>query len=355
MPRSFDLLVIGDANPDVVVGPVPPTLEYGQRERLVATGSLLMGGSAAITACGAARLGLRVAFAGRVGDDAAGAFVRTALAERGVDVTALATDPERPTPLTTVLTRGDDRAILTAPGCLAATGARDVPDRLLADCRHVHAGSFFLMPRLARSLGDLFARARGDGAATSLDTNDDPAQRWDPELLGPVLKSTDVLLPNAAEARALAATLAPGSLPPASPAPASPAPGSPATGSPEGDEPEYGPTVTAATTAAAAALARLGPLVIVKDGAAGALAHDGVTLTRTAAVPADPVDSVGAGDSFDAGFVAAVLHGLDLPSALSFAAACGALSTRAHGGTAAQPTWDEARAAALTTRPGSHA
>ncbi len=72
-------------------------------------------------------------------------------------------------------------------------------------------------------------------------------------------------------------------------------------------------------------------------------------------MPADPVDSVGAGDSFDAGFVAAVLHGLDLPAALSFAAACGALSPRAHGGTAAQPTWDEARAAALTTRPGSHA
>ncbi|MFH9422153.1 carbohydrate kinase family protein [Streptomyces sp. NPDC017529] len=322
MSRPFDLLVIGDANPDVVVGPVPHPLEYGQREHLVAGGGLLLGGSAAITACGAARLGLRVAFAGRVGDDAAGAFVRTALAGRGVDVTALATDPELPTPLTTVLTRGDDRAILTAPGCLAATGPQDVPDGLLAAARHVHAGSFFLMPRLARSLGGIFTRARGHGAATSLDTNDDPARRWDPELLGPVLKSTDILLPNAAEARALAATLAPGA--------------------PAGDLP-------------AAALARLGPLVVVKDGAAGALAHDGTTLTRTGAVPADPVDSVGAGDSFDAGFVAAVLHGMDPSAALAFAAACGALSTRAHGGTAAQPTWDEARAAALTIRPGSHA
>ncbi|MFH8408592.1 carbohydrate kinase family protein [Streptomyces sp. NPDC018019] len=330
MPRPFDLLVIGDVNPDVVVGPVPRAPEFGQREQLVASGRLLTGGSAAITACGAARLGLRVAFAGRVGDDAAGAFVRTALAERGVDVSALVTDPELPTPLTTVLTHGSDRAILTAPGCLAATGPQDVPDRLLAGCRHVHAGSFFLMPRLARSLGEVFARARGHGAATSLDTNDDPAQRWDPGLLGPVLKSTDILLPNAAEARALAGTLTP-QTPPAGP----PAPGA-------------GP-------AAAAALARLGPLVVVKDGAAGALAHDGAVLTRTAAVPADPVDTVGAGDSFDAGFIAAVLHGLDLPAALSFAAACGALSTRAHGGTAAQPTWDEARAAARTTTPGSPA
>ncbi|WP_030373648.1 carbohydrate kinase family protein [Streptomyces rimosus] len=341
MPRPFDLLVIGDANPDVVVGPVPRTPEFGQREQLVDSGRLLMGGSAAITACGAARLGLRVAFAGRVGDDAAGTFVRTALAGRGVDVSALATDPELPTPLTTVLTHGADRAILTAPGCLAATGPQDVPDRLLAGARHVHAGSFFLMPRLARSLGEIFTRARGHGAATSLDTNDDPAQRWDAELLGPVLKSTDFLLPNAAEARALAATLAPGSV--------EGAPEGAAGGAPEGDGPGTGPA------SAAAALARLGPLVVVKDGAAGALAHDGEVLTRTPAVPADPVDTVGAGDSFDAGFIAAVLHGLDLSAALSFAAACGALSTRAHGGTAAQPTRDEARAAALTTRPGSHA
>ncbi|MEV5596233.1 carbohydrate kinase family protein [Streptomyces sp. NPDC052496] len=340
MPRSFDLVVIGDANPDVVVGPVPRALECGQREQLVASARLLTGGSAAITACGAARLGLRVAFAGRVGDDAAGAFVRTALAGRGVDVSALVTDPELPTPLTTVLTRGDDRAILTAPGCLAATGPQDVPDRLLADCRHVHAGSFFLMPRLARSLGEVFARARGHGAATSLDTNDDPARRWDAELLTPVLKFTDVLLPNAAEARALAGTLAPQE----------------PSGAPEPGGPDAPPEPATGPAAAAAALARLGPLVVVKDGAAGALAHDGVTLTRTAAVPADPVDSVGAGDSFDAGFVAAVLHGMDRPAALAFAAACGALSTRAHGGTAAQPTWDEARAAAtLTTRPGSHA
>ncbi|WP_030677232.1 carbohydrate kinase family protein [Streptomyces rimosus] len=343
MPRPFDLLVIGDANPDVVVGPVPRAPEFGQREQLVETGRMLLGGSAAITACGAARLGLRVAFAGRVGDDAAGAFVRTVLAERGVDVSALATDPELPTPLTTVLTHGADRAILTAPGCLTATGPRDVPDRLLAASRHVHAGSFFLMPRLARSLGGIFARARGHGAATSLDTNDDPAQCWAPELLGPVLKFVDVLLPNAAEARALAAALAP-----ASPELALASPEL-APESPEGDGADIGPAT------AAAALARLGPLVVLKDGAAGALAHDGAVLTRTAAVPADPVDTVGAGDSFDAGFIAAVLHGLDLPAALSLAAACGALSTRAHGGTEAQPTWDEARAAALTTRPGSTA
>lgn len=312
MTKSFDLLVVGDANPDVVVGPLRGPLRFGQREQLVEHGGLVLGGSAAIMACGAARLGLRVAFAGRVGDDPAGAFVRAALAGRGVDVGFLLTDPDLPTPLTTVVTAGDgDRAILTAPGCLTATGPEDVPRGLLAASRHVHAASFFLMPRLARSLAGLFALARDLGATTSLDTNDDPAGRWDRELLDPVLKVTDVLLPNAAEACALAG------------------------------EPE---PVLAATF-----LAGQGPTVVVKDGADGALACVATRLTRVPATPADPVDTVGAGDSFDAGFVAATLRGLDLPASLAVAAACGSLSTRAHGGTAAQPTWDEATAAARHT------
>ncbi|MEU1098774.1 carbohydrate kinase family protein, partial [Streptomyces sp. NPDC005877] len=292
--RPFDLLVVGDANPDVVLGPVPRDLAYGQREQLVERADLVLGGSAAIMACGAARLGLRVAFAGRVGDDPAGAFVRTALGARGVDTSALTTDPDQATPLTAVLTRGADRAILTAPGCLAATGPGDVPEALLAAARHVHAASFFLMPRLAGALAGLFGRARELGATTSLDTNDDPSGRWDPELLDPVLKVTDQVLPNAAEARAL-------------------------TG------------VARGVAEAAAALARRGPLVVVKNGARGALAHDGTRVTAVPALPVEPLDTVGAGDTFDAGFVAAVLRGLGLADALAVAAACGSLSTRGRG------------------------
>ncbi|MFE7357858.1 carbohydrate kinase family protein [Streptomyces sp. NPDC057543] len=308
MSPPFDLLVIGDANPDVVLGPVPHHLAFGQHEQLVDQAGLVLGGSAAITACGAARLGLRVAFAGRVGDDPAGAFVRAALVGRGVDVTALVTDPQLPTPLTVILTADDgDRAILTAPGCLAETGPADVPEALLTSVRHIHAASFFLMPRLARSLHKVFAAARSYGASTSLDTNDDPSGRWDRELLDPVLEVTDILLPNAAEARAL--------------------------------------TGISELPDAAKVLACLGPLVVVKNGAGGALAHDGVRPpVHAAALPTEPLDTVGAGDSFDAGFISATLRGLDTGAALTVAAACGSLSARGHGGTATQPTWDEARA-----------
>ncbi|MFC8003450.1 carbohydrate kinase family protein [Streptomyces olivaceus] len=306
MPHSFDLLVVGDANPDVVLGPLDAPLAFGQREQLVPDGALTLGGSAAIMACGAARLGLRVAFAGRVGDDDAGRYIRASLDSHGVDTGALHTDPRLPTPLTVVLTQGEDRAIVTAPGTLPATTAEDVPAGLLASVRHVHAASYFLLPALAASLPELLATARAHGATTSLDTNDDPSGRWDPPGLDAVLAHTDYLLPNAAEARRLAGL--------------------------DGAD----------LVESAAALAGRGPTVVVKNGAEGALCHDGGTLVTTPGIPARPVDTVGAGDSFDAGFVAALLAGLALPEALELAAVCGALSTRAHGGTTAQPTWDEA-------------
>jgi len=307
MPHTFDLLVVGDANPDVVLGPLAGPLAFGQREQLVPTGLITLGGSAAIMACGAARLGLSVAFAGRIGDDDTGAYVRSALQARGVDTAALRTDPALPSPLTAVLNREHDRAILTAPGTLPATSGADVPAELLAGCRHVHAASYFLMPELAAALPALFAQARAHGATTSLDTDDDPAGEWDPAGLAALLPVTDVLLPNAQEARALSGL----------------------------DD----------LAAAAAHLAKQGPLVVVKDGADGALVHDGREALRVPSVPVRAHDTTGAGDTFDAGMVAALLAGLPLPEAVALAAACGALSTRAPGGTTAQPTWAEARAA----------
>ncbi|MEU7487044.1 carbohydrate kinase family protein [Streptomyces sp. NPDC042319] len=308
MPHTFDLLVIGDANPDVILGPLTAPLAFGQREQLVESGCLTLGGSAAIMACGAARLGLSVAFAGRVGDDDAGRYVRNTLAERGVNTDFLHLDASLPTPLTVVVTRGEDRAILTSPGTLAATTGDDVPAHLLMTSRHVHAAAYFLMPRLAKSLPDLLRTARGHGAVTSLDTNDDPSGLWDAARLAPVLAATDILLPNAYEAGRLAGPIA------------------------------------RTPQAAAEHLATHGTLVAVKNGAEGALCHDGRRLVTAAAPSVTPKDTVGAGDGFDAGFVAATLAGLPLEDSLRFAAACGALSTRAHGGTSAQPTWDEALA-----------
>lgn len=300
----IDLLVVGDANPDVVVSGVPADLPYGQRERLVSAGALTLGGSAAITACGAARLGLRTAFVGRVGADPAGRFCLDALRDHGVDVTGCVVDPDVPTALTVVLAAGQDRAILTAPGCLPLLGVDDVDPALAASARHVHVGSYYLQPRLAAGLPAWFAGLRAGGATTSLDTNDDPSGRWDGGVAA-ALAQTDVFLPNEAEALALAG----------------------------------GGDVRAAARSLAG---RSAGIVVVKRGAAGGLAWTADGPVTAPGRPATPVDTVGAGDSFNAGFLAGLLGGADVAESLRLAVTCGALSTRAAGGTAAQATLAEA-------------
>ncbi|WP_113701566.1 carbohydrate kinase family protein [Nonomuraea lactucae] len=303
---DFDLLVVGDANPDVIVSGAPRVPAFGQREQLVESGALALGGSAAITACGAARLGLRTAFVGRVGDDAAGGFILDALRGRGVDVSACVVAPDTATALTVVLTDGPDRAILTSPGCLDRLAPEDVPPELVKGSAHLHVSSFFLQPRLAAGLPGLFRTARAAGATTSLDTNDDPAGRW--QGLDEVLPVTDVLLPNDREALAMTSAAAPG---------------------------------RAGLERAVRELARRGTTPVIKCGGEGALSIDGGELIRVPAVPAHVTDTVGAGDSFNAGLLAARLRGLPPRRSLVVAVACGTLSTRAAGGTAAQPTWEE--------------
>jgi sugar/nucleoside kinase (ribokinase family) len=299
---DLDLLVLGDANPDLILtGDVEPA--FGQAEKLVDDARLVIGGSGAITACGAARLGLRTAFVGVVGQDVFGRFMVEALAERGVDVSGCVVDPERPTGISVVLSRPEDRATLTAAGTIPALRGDLVDRSLLSRARHVHVSSYFLQPQLAPDLPALFAAVHAAGATTSIDPNYDPAERWDGGLLE-VLTHTDVFLPNSLEARAIG-------------------------GSEDVD-------------VAAEVLAERARIVAVKFGQGGGLAISGQEQARSEAIPTRVVDTTGAGDSFDAGFLAGMLAGWPLARCLALAVACGSLSTRGIGGTAAQPTLAEA-------------
>ena len=306
---DLDLLVLGDANPDLVLaGDVRPA--FGQAEQLVDDARFVVGGSGAITACGGARLGLRTAFVGVVGDDPFGRFMLEALAERGVDVSRCVTDPRRPTGISVVLSRGEDRAILTSVGTIGDLCAGSVDADLLGAARHVHVSSYFLQRALRPDLPGLFERAHAAGASTSIDPNWDPSERWGGGLLE-LLSRTDVFFPNSAEARAI-------------------------TGIDDVD-------------VAAEALAEHGGVVAVKFGQGGGLAVAGDAVVRTESIPTQVVDTTGAGDTFDAGFLAGRLAGWPLGRSLALAVACGSLSTRGVGGTGAQPTMEEAVAAMEAT------
>jgi len=308
-PRELDLLVLGDCNPDLVLADAELLPEFGQAERLVERAELTIGGSGAIMACGAARLGLRTALAAVTGADLFGQFMAEALAERRVETGAIVADPALRTGLTVILARPDDRAILTFPGAIEALRSEQVDPGLVAAARHVHVSAFFLQRSLAPGLRQLLASVRARGGTTSLDPNWDPTGEWDGGLRE-LLCEVDILMPNAAEVRAIAGCEDP--------------------------------------LRAAARLADAGPLVVVKLGEDGAVAVRAGRTPVFAPAPQSPggVDAVGAGDSFDAGFLAGLLGGSSVDAALALACACGTLSMSAAGGTAGQPTLEVARALA---------
>jgi len=302
---DLDLLILGDANPDLVLhgGDVVPA--FGQAEHLVDAATLTVGGSGAILACGAAKLGLRVAISTVVGDDLFGRFMRDALSEAGVDTSGIGVDDAMQTGITVVLSGADDRAILTMPGTIAGLRSELIDPSLLARARHVHVSSYYLQTALAPALPTLFDEIRAAGATTSLDPNWDPSGVWDSGLLD-LLPKVDVFLPNAMEATRSAHT--------------------------------------SDLEGAVRALAARARLVVVKNGDRGALAGEGDSVYRVDGVLTQAVDTTGAGDSFDAGFLTAWLNGEPVDRALAIANACGSLSTRAMGGVNAQPTMDEALA-----------
>ena len=302
---DLDLLVLGDCNPDLILRGAAVEPVFGQAERLIDAADLTIGGSGAIMACGAARLGLRTAMVGVLGDDEFGRFMVQALRGRGVETAGLVVDTRARTGLSVILSRDQDRAILTFPGTIAALEPGAIDPGLIARARHVHISSFFLQTALAPGLGPVLREVRRHGGTTSVDPNWDPSERWDGGLRE-LLRDVDVLLPNAVEAMRLGG----------------------------GDDP----------SGAAQRLAALGPLVAVKLGADGALAAraGAEPVSVRAPVVAAVIDAVGAGDSFDAGVLAALLDGQPVERALALGCACGALSTRAVGGTAAQPTLAEA-------------
>lgn len=329
MTAEADLLVLAELNPDVLVAAGDTDVRFGQVEQLVDLATITLGSSGAITACAAAAQGLRVAVCAVIGDDPIGEWTADQLRGHGVDIAGVVRRPGRSTGLSVVLTRSDgDRAILTFSGTMPELTAADIDGDRLRSARHVHASSFFLQRGLQAGLAGLFLAARSGGATTSLDTGWAPAGDW--AAAGPALRNVDYLLPNAAECAHLAGALG--------------TPGAPATAG-RGST-EDGRQDETAALRAAEALRRLGPDVAVKLGADGAVAAtaDGPVRVRGRAVV--PVDTTGAGDSFNAGFIAGLLDGATAADALRRAVASGAIAVTGWGGTGRLATRAEALEAA---------
>jgi sugar/nucleoside kinase (ribokinase family) len=294
------VLVVGELNVDMIFSGLD-TLPKLAQEIIATDLQIVLGSSSAICAAGLARLGAEVDFLGKVGDDSFGDFVTGELHQLGVGTRHVVRDPAVRTGITISLTYVKDRALVTYLGSIAALRLSDIQMSILNEYAHLHVGSYFLQKGLQPGLQALFELAHRSGLTTSLDTGWDPEERWGGDELLDLLALVDIFFPNEVEACAI-------------------------TGA---DDAEL----------ALRELGRRTALVVVKQGAEGAMALRDGEIVRSPGFQVEVADTTGAGDSFDAGFVFAhLVQGQPLEDALRFANACGALSATGYGGTAAQPT-----------------
>jgi sugar/nucleoside kinase (ribokinase family) len=290
---KLDIAIAGEINLDLILYGLPEQMPT-ERELLASGFTITLGSSSAILAHNLAALGSRVGFVTKVGDDPFGALAMERLRKRGVDLARVAHGAK--SGVTLILPHGPQRHILTYPGTISELRFEDLDLDYLASARHFHMSSLFLQRELLPHVPELFRRMKSAGLTTSLDTNDDPDDRWE-GALDEILPHVDILLPNEREAMKMS----------------------------RAEDLET----------ALSRLAQKVETVVVKMGASGAIAIRKTQRFTAPAVPVTVIDPIGAGDSFDAGFLHQFLRGADLTTCLACGNMCGAFSTTACGGTEA--------------------
>lgn len=294
MPR-FDVTIAGELNLDLILYGLPAELPR-ERELLADRMVLTLGSSSAICAHNLACLGSKVGFQSLIGNDEMGQIALQRLAESGVDISMVRRAEDLKTGLTVILQHDSWRNILTYSGSISQLRLSDLNLEYLSNSRHFHLSSFYLQSGLRPDVAELFRRLKAGGLTTSLDTNDDPENRWADDLWE-VLHYVDVFLPNEREACKIAGT----------------------------DDLEH----------AVAKLSETVPTVVVKVGAKGAMSRRRNEKLQSPKAEVTCIDPVGAGDSFDAGFLHQYVRGADLATCLAWGNLAGALSTTRPGGTEA--------------------
>lgn len=305
--RGFaDVLAVGELNPDLILtGLSAPAPALGV-EQIYRAERLTLGSSTAISCVLMQRLGLRCALASVIGDDDYGQFCLRVLAHEGVDIRLVRVDPAEKTGVTMSLSYRTDRLLLTRLGSMEAVNGSMIEALDLSTFRHVHCGSIFLLGQLRADLPALLESARSAGCSVSVDPGWDPAEVWDRAALQAILPFVDVLLPNRREALAMAGA--------------------------------------ASVADALADFHSMGAArVAMKDGAAGGVLRTEKGLTRQAGFAVELVDTTGAGDAFNAGFVHGLLQGWADTDCLRLAVACGSIAVTAEGGTGGLTGIDQSR------------
>ena len=292
--KPFDVLVVGELNLDLILNKIEAYPSIG-KEIIAGEMNFTMGSSAAIFACNLSALGPKVAFMGKVGKDSFAERILTDLKQKGVDTSQIL-KTNTSTGISIVLNYEEDRAMVTYPGAMEELKVDDITDETLLMANHLHVSSLFLQKALKPDIVELFRRAKRIGLTTSLDPQWDPAELWDidlPELLPYV----DIFLPNESELLNL---------------------------------------TSKESIDKAIEEIKYGNFIVVKKGKNGSiLSYNGQKVNCKPFFNDAVVDAIGAGDSFNAGFVFRFLHGASPDDCQTFGNLIGAISTTKSGGTTA--------------------
>jgi sugar/nucleoside kinase (ribokinase family) len=294
--KTLDIAIAGEINLDLILYGLPEVMPV-ERELLATDFQVTLGSSSAILAHNLAVLGAQVGFLTLVGEDALGKIALERLGESGADLSRVRVSKEgTATGVTLVLPHGTPRHILTYPGTMMDMSLRDLDLDYVKSARHFHLSSLFLQRALEPDVPELFRELKQAGLTISLDTNDDPSGQWG-GVLPELFEYVDLLLPNEREACRIAKKETLGE--------------------------------------ALNELARRVPCVAVKCGSRGSVVRTAGETFAVDAVVVKALDTIGAGDSFNAGFLFGWLKGWP-PDQCAYAGnITGALSTLRVGGTEA--------------------
>jgi sugar/nucleoside kinase (ribokinase family) len=296
--KKFDVIVVGELNVDIILNRIDRFPEMG-KEILAGSLDLTLGSSSAIFASNLSSIGSKVSFLGKIGKDGFASTVLSSLQSKGVETSHIIQSDTLNTGATLVLNFQQDRAMVTYPGAMEDLTLNDIDFGYIASASHMHFSSVFLQPGIRHHLPQLFKKAISLGLTTSLDPQWDPAEKWDVNLRE-LLPFLSVFMPNMNEFQFLTST---NSLE-------------------EGIEKirQYSPNLT----------------LVVKDGANGAFGwKQNELIHQPAFLNENVVDCIGAGDSFNAGFIYKFTQGDSFKKCLEFGALTGAISTTKAGGTGA--------------------
>lgn len=309
--KVYDVLVAGELNVDIILNHLNKFPEMG-KEVLAEQMTITLGSSSAIFASNLSVLGTRVVFAGALAKDQFGNQILSSLQEKGVVTDHIVFTNDRSTGATIALNFDEDRAMITYPGAMSVFSLEDVPEKLFSESKHLHVSSIFLSVKLKEQVCKLFRKAKSFGLTTSLDPQWDPEEQWDIDFKS-LLPDVDVFLPNESELLAL-------------------------TGSVSTEE------------AVKKIQGYSNNILIVKSGRDGAFLRKGEeSIHQPAFLNEKVADSIGAGDSFDAGFIHQFIQGKSLRQCLEFAALTGAINTTRAGGTTAFQNFEQVKAIAQST------